>query len=214
MMFGIVLACWIIFAVSPGRAAPAALIEDINGKPAGLKIMDYLDSGSVLRLGARDSLVITYFSSCVREKIRGGIVTIGARQSDVQSGEVERTTVKCDRGKMLRPPSDFAGNLARSSASAQLVIYGISPIIEVEPPGVLFIDRMDTGGEHHAIDVGSEPLLQGRFYDLAERRKMLGAGGTYRALFGAKAIVFKIDAHAMPGHSPMVGRLIRLAPPR
>jgi hypothetical protein len=239
MMFGFILMSRIgiaalaglLLSASPVQAASVALIEDINGNPAGLEIMDYLDSGSILRLDARDSLVITYFSSCVREKIRGGIVTIGTRQSDVQSGEVERTTVKCDGGKMLHPRSVYSGLIAGNpsadvqtplaspqaasrQADVQLIIHGTSPIFEVKPPGVLFIDRIDTDSEQQEIDVDGEPLLHGRFYDFAEHSRMLTAGGIYRARFEAWEIVFKIDARAAPGHSPIVGRLIRLVPLR
>jgi hypothetical protein len=238
MMFGLTLTSRIgiatlaglLLSASPARAAAVALIEAINGNPAGLETMDYLDSGSILHLDARDSLVITYFSSCVREKIRGGIVTIGTRQSDVQSGEVERTTVKCDGGNMLNPRSVFSGLFAGNSgadvqarvampkadvqADVQLIIHGTSPIFEVKPLGVLFIDRIDTDSEQQEIDVDGEPLLHGRFYDFAERSRMLTAGGIYRARFEAWEIVFKIDARAAPGHSPIVGRLIRLVPLR
>ena len=63
--------------------------------------MDYLKTGQVIRLGPRDTLVLTYMTSCVRETITGGTVTIGADLSEVQSGQVVRTRGQCGVGKMV-----------------------------------------------------------------------------------------------------------------
>src|SRR5438128_2137893 len=65
-----------------GSAAPAApgqvaLVEDVTGNPAGVALMDYLETGKTIALGPRDSVVLSYMSSCVRETITGGTVTIG-----------------------------------------------------------------------------------------------------------------------------------------
>ena len=89
-------------------ASPVALIEALSGNPAALEVMDYLETGQVIRLGARETLVLSYLNSCTRETITGGTVTVGTEQSEVVSGKVERTKVRCDR--------------ARASASAEYVI--------------------------------------------------------------------------------------------
>ena len=85
-----------------------ALIEELSGNRAALEVMDYLETGQVIRLGARETLVLSYLNSCTRETITGGTVTVGTEQSEVVSGKVERTKVRCDR--------------ARASASAEYVI--------------------------------------------------------------------------------------------
>jgi hypothetical protein len=210
-----------VLAASVAAAAPVALVEDITGNPAGVEFMDYLDSGKVIKLAPRDTIVLAYLASCVRETITGGTVTIGAKESDVQAGKVERTTVQCDAGKILSPP-DFAGGIFRgapssstraSGADAQLIIYGRSPIVELKAPGTLTIERIDQPGERHVVKIEKEHLLRGRFYDFAKQGKTLAAGGTYRASLGGQEIVFKIDPGAKPGNTPILGRLLRLGSP-
>src|ERR1700752_658907 len=73
-----------------------ALVEHLDGNPVGVEIMDYVEAGKVIRLGARDRIVLGYMTSCIRETITGGTVTIGRDKSEVQSGEVERILVECD----------------------------------------------------------------------------------------------------------------------
>jgi hypothetical protein len=63
--------------------------------------MDYVRTGEVIRLGARDTLVLTYMTSCIRETITGGIVTIGTDWSEVQSGQVLRMRGQCGVGKTV-----------------------------------------------------------------------------------------------------------------
>src|SRR5271165_6401258 len=91
-----------VFA-SVAAAAPVqvALVENVTGNPAGVEFMDYLETGKIIELGPRDTIVLSYMSSCVRETITGGTVTIGTDRSEVQAGKVARSTVPCDAGKML-----------------------------------------------------------------------------------------------------------------
>jgi hypothetical protein len=208
-------------------AAPVqvALVEDVTGNPAGVEFMDYLETGKIIELGPHDSIVLSYMSSCVQETITGGTVTIGTDQSEVQSGSVKRTRVQCDAGKMLlggEQASPLAGSVLRggprvgesaSASDAQLILYGSSPMLELQAPGALLIERIDQASERTFVDVGNEHLLHGRFYDFAEWGKALTAGGVYRATFGAQKIVFKIDPHAKPGHTPIVSRLLRFVLP-
>jgi len=75
------------------------LIEQLSGNPGGVEIMDYVETGRVIRLGARQTIVLSYLNSCTREAITGGTVTVGTDQSEVLSGKVERTKVPCDPGQ-------------------------------------------------------------------------------------------------------------------
>src|SRR5262245_10264646 len=92
------------FATLAWAQAPVAVVEDVSGKVAGVEFMDYVAAGKVIKLGARDTLVLGYLKSCWRETITAGIVTIGSEQSEVQNGKVERTRVKCDGGQMNLSP--------------------------------------------------------------------------------------------------------------
>ncbi len=109
----LVLALSLRFATSAFAGPPAALVEDVSGASAGVEPFGYVQPGEVIRLGARDLIVLRYLNSCTREKIQGGIVTIGSDQSEVQFGIVERNFVPCDTGRM-----QLTAEIAAQSAGA------------------------------------------------------------------------------------------------
>ena len=78
-----------------------ALVENLTGKSAGVELMDYVQTGQVIRLGSHQTIVLSYMSSCLRETITGGTVIVGTDRSDVQAGEVTRTSVQCETGKVV-----------------------------------------------------------------------------------------------------------------
>ncbi len=184
--------------------------------------MDYVETGKTIQLGARGGIVLSYMSSCMRETISGGTVTVGTEQSEVAGGRVVRTKVPCDAAKLSLAgdrPGQFAGRVFRSAAvpksavQPQLVLYGRSPVLELKGPCTLLIERLDATSERYLVDVGSEHLVHGSFYDFAKWGRQLAPGGVYRiSLDGQDGadVVFTIDAHAKPGNTPMLGRLLRL----
>src|SRR5262249_44718503 len=111
-------ATWsLAFGTLAWAQGPAAVVEDVSGKSAGVEFMDYVTPGKVIRLGRQDTIVLGYLKSCWRETIVGGTVTVGTEQSDVQGGKVERTQVKCDAGRMQLSGSQAvqsAGYVSRS----------------------------------------------------------------------------------------------------
>jgi hypothetical protein len=78
----------------------AALVESLTGYSRGVESMDYVRSGQVIRLGPQQTIVLSYMSSCLRETITGGTVTVGIDRSEVQSGEVRRTSGQCEVRKI------------------------------------------------------------------------------------------------------------------
>jgi hypothetical protein len=166
--------------------------------------------------------VIGYLKSCWHETITGGTVTVGAAQSDVQGGHVERALTQCDAGKML-----LTAQLANLSAGAafrapplknlqgpprpQFTLYGLSPVVEVKPGGTLIVERVDQPGERHELQIAAVGLTHGNFFDLAKAGIVLTAGGVYRAKAGTQEMVFKIDPGAS-GSASIAGRLVRLQP--
>jgi hypothetical protein len=83
-------------------AGPVALLEAIADAPgAGFESFDYLDAGATLDLGARGTATISYFEGCRVEKIRGGTVTIGPRESAVAGGQVSASTMACKGAKPI-----------------------------------------------------------------------------------------------------------------
>jgi hypothetical protein len=184
--------------------------------------MDYVETGKIIQLGPRDTIVLSYMSSCVRETITGGLVTIGTDQSELQGGKIARAKVPCDAGKLVLEgdkPGQFAGKAFRggpaavSDSNPQLTLYGRSPMLELKTPGTLLIERIDQASERQVVDVGKEQLVHGKFYDFAKWGKPLTAGGIYRVTLGAQEIVFKVDPHAKRGTTPIVGRLLRFVSP-
>jgi hypothetical protein len=201
--------------------AQVALVEDVNSTTASVQSMDYVATGKQIRLGKQDTLVLSYLKSCWREAIIGGTVTVGAEQSDVQGGTIERQRVDCDGGRLVltAQQGQSAGMVvrdigARNSAAPepQVTLFGASPLVEIKGGGVLFIERLDRPGERLQIEIGKQQLVTGAFYDFAHANKALVPGGIYRASTGTRQVVFKIDPAAKPGASPILGRLLRLQP--
>lgn len=216
----VLIAGTLAFASPVAAQSPAAVVEDTTGNQSGVEFMDYVEVGKVIHLGPNDSIVLSYIKSCVRETIRGGTMTVGTEQSDVQSGTVKRMTVKCDAGKMLltsQQSSQTASYILRSVepsnrslSEPQVTLYGSSPIIELTGGGEVVIERLDQSGERHVLKIDSKP--HGAFYDFASDNASLVPGGTYNTFAGNHRAVFKIDPGAKAGPTPIVGRLIRLGP--
>jgi hypothetical protein len=205
---------------SAAAQVPAAVVEEVKGKVMGVEFMDYVEAGKVIKLGPKDSIVLGYMKSCWRETITGGTVIVGAEQSMVHLGKIERSKVDCDASNMQltsREAGQGAATVFRSMSRAeqaaappQITLYGLSPVVEVKERGTLTIERVDQPGERHELAVGGKTLVRGKFYDLAKARKALAPGGTYVATFGTAKVLFKIDPQAKPGPTPIIGRLLRI----
>ena len=113
----LVLAGALAFPSVAAAADPSkvAVVESISGNSSGVEFMDYLHLGQVIRLNNRETLVLSYKASCVRETITGGTVTVGLDRSQVQSGEVRRSVGRCGEGKMevTRALNDIGGRTFR-----------------------------------------------------------------------------------------------------
>lgn len=217
----IIVAALVLGSITAAAAqSPVAIVEDVRGKVAGVELMDYVEPGKVIKLGADGMIVLGYMTSCWRETIKGGVAIVGAMESRTSLGEVSREKVDCDpKGAQLsdREATQSAATTFRSISAnqpetpqRQAVVYGLSPVIEMKRPGKIVIERIDLPGERIEATVGEKMLMKGRFYDLAAAGKALAAGGTYAATRGAQRTVFKVDPLARPGASPVVGRLVRL----
>ena len=199
---------------------PAALVEDVTGKSAGVEFMDYVLPGRVLKLAAGDQLVLGYLRSCWRETISGGTVTVGLEQSEVAGGgTVRRQKVQCDGGRMRLTQSQAQQSGAmvfrappptvRPADQPQLTLYGLSPLVDLRGGGKVVFERLDRPGEQVEAELGPALLVKGTIYDLSKSGRALAPGGVYRARAGDKQIVLRVDPNAAPGAAPMVGRLIR-----
>lgn len=197
---------------------PAAVVEDVQGKVDGVEFMDYVVPGKVIKLGSKASVVLGYMKSCWRETITGGTVVVGADESMVHLGDVQRVKVDCDGSASQlsdREASQSAATTFRNVKPAQraippITLYGLSPLVEVSGNGTLIVERIDARGERYTVPLRGSALVRGKFYDFAQAKTSLTAGGTYTASLGPRTVTFKVDPHAISGSTPIIGRLLRL----
>lgn len=217
----VLVAVALTVAATPLHAqAPVAVVEDVSSASAGVEFMDYVSAGKIIKLAPADVLVLGYMNSCQHETITGGTVTVGAEQSTVVGGKLQREKIACDGGKLQLSAQQasksgavvFRAPPKPSAPQPQLTLYGLSPLVDMKGGGRLVIERLDQPGERIEVNVAQHPLVRGAFLDLAKEGTALTAGGVYRATAGSRQIVFKVDPFARPGAAPLVGRLLRLPP--
>ncbi|MBI5263598.1 MAG: hypothetical protein HY852_17455, partial [Bradyrhizobium sp.] len=197
-----------------------AIVEDVQGKVQGVEFMDYVAPGKVIKLAPQATVVLGYMKSCWRETITGGTVIVGAEESMVHLGDVQRVKVPCDAGAVQLSDREANQSAAttfraiqpgRSGPPKKLpTLYGVSPLVEAKSGGTLVIERIDGSGEQFTVPLKSNQMVRGRFYDFAKAGKSLTPGGTYLATLGKKRFTFLVDPQATMSPSPIVGRLLRL----
>lgn len=203
-------------ASAPGAGTPAALVEDVQGRVAGVEFMDYVAAGRVIALGPDGTIVLGYLKSCWRETIRGGTLTVGEAQSTVRGGEVQRARVACEGSRAApsrRDATQSAATVFRSlrDEAPPAAVHGQSPLVEVGARrGALRIERLEPAGDPVEVAIEGPALVAGRFVDLAAAGIALAPEATYVARLGPSRLVFRIDAAAQPGATPAIGRLLRL----
>jgi hypothetical protein len=217
-----VLLAW-LDATFTASAGPIVIVEDIEGGPPDIEMMDLVRVGKVIELGASDTIVLNYLKSCQREIITGAKVTVGAEQSVVEGGKVTREKVRCDGGRIeltrellakgggaiFRDPPKVASPLL--ALRPQFLLHGRSPVVELSPQSPVILERADRAGERYTL-VPDPQRLKGAFYDFADENQSLIAGGVYRATVGPVQVLFQVDIAAQPGRTPLAGRLLMLSP--
>jgi len=199
---------------------PAAIVEDVQGKVDGIAFMDYVAPGKIIKLGPKASITLSYLKSCLRETISDGVVLVGAEQSTVQLGEVQREKVPCDTNAARlseREANQSAATTFRTvrsdtkSAPSKLpTIYGVAPLVQAKSGSTLVIERTDAKEPTISVPLKNNVMIGGKFYDFAKAGKSLTPGGSYLAILGAKRFAFQVDAGATSSPTPLVGRLLRL----
>jgi len=200
---------------------PAAIVEDVQGKVDGVEFMDYVAPGKIIKLGPKAGITLSYLKSCLRETISEGVVLVGAEQSTVQLGNVQRVKVPCDANAAQlseREANQSAATTFRTmrsdskgGAPAKLpTIYGTAPLIQAKSGSTLVIERTDGKEPTISVPLKNDIMVGGKFYDLTKAGKSLTPGGTYLAVLGTKRYAFQVDASATASPTPIVGRLLRL----
>jgi hypothetical protein len=100
--------------IAPAAAVdPVALIETLTSPTQRVELMSYARFGEIIRLSPDQTMVLSYRDSCVREIVTGGVIKIGRKQSEVQSGEVQRTKENCARGDVEITGGEASGKVYR-----------------------------------------------------------------------------------------------------
>ena len=190
---------------------PTALVEDVSAGVAGVGAFDYVSAGKRIDLGSAGKLTLAYLASCVEETITGGSVTVGAEQSVVAGGAVQRRTVAC-AGKSMQLTAEQSGKSgglvfrkppsAAPATGRPLLMPSPGPVVSLPKAGRLTITRVDGKAAPVVLDLPGKPV------DLGVRGVDWAPGGTYRASYGTTAIVFQIDAPS-GASAPPIARLIR-----
>lgn len=208
--------------VAPALAeTPAAIVEDVQGKVDGVEFMDYVAPGKIIKLGPKASITLGYLKSCLRETISEGVVLVGAEQSTVQLGNLQRVKVPCDTNAAQlseREANQSAATTfrtmrsdAKGGAPSKLpTIYGTAPLVQAKSGSTLVVERTDGKEPTISLPLKSDIMIGGKFYDFAKAGKSLTPGGTYLATLGAKRYTFQVDASATSSPTPIIGRLLRL----
>jgi hypothetical protein len=214
--FAIIVVC-LGMSCAARAQSPVAVVEDTQGKVTGAEFMDYVVPGQVIKLGAGGSVVLSYMKSCRRETISGiGTVIVGTDQSAVHLATFRGEKVACDPSlsqRIGRETSESAASVVRSlkdDGPPPLVLHGVSPIIATSERGKLVVERLDVRGERYELDVTASTATRGKFVDLAKSNIALHPGGSYAATLNARRAVFRVDADASAGPSPIIGRLVAL----
>lgn len=206
-----VLCTALTVAAGPARADPAAIVEAVTAPDAGVGFMDYLTPGRVIELGAKGELSLGYLRSCLNEKIVGGRVRIGDRQSAVDGGTVARERVECDGGHLVMATDRGREGAAMAfrgedgqAATPSLRVFCRRPLFQISNgASEIRLERIDRPGRPLVLPV------KGRYVDLRDG-KPLAAGGLYRVTAGDTTKVFRIDAFAPVEPGAVLSRLVPL----
>lgn len=197
--------------------APVAIVEDVGNGVTEVSPMDLLSEGDSFKLAPNQSVIIGYFSTCMREIVYGGKVMIGSASSKVEGGQVEAKKMKCAAGTMDLTPEQLAQSAAlayRDPASAdplepQTTINSTQPVIFAP-------DLSEVTLEDRRPKDKSKPTKQtikldaNGIGDFAALGITLRPGDVYVLSGGKRALIFKVDAYAFAAPLPILIRLIRL----
>jgi len=191
---------------------PAAIVEDVSDTVSGIQQMDFLVEGRVIELGEGVTLTLGYLSSCLREVITGGKVTVGQNKSKVENGTRVTEEVDCDGGLVIKSSkrgSEMAGTVFRKGKTRKKLpkpnwtLYSTNPFLRLSKPSArIRIERLDKKSKK-PIDLAVHGLL----IDLSKAGVQLDPGGLYAISDDKETYILKVSPLAVPEAS-LLSRLI------
>jgi hypothetical protein len=186
--------------------SPVAIVEDASDN-APIDVFNYLLKGDKFVLSDGATVVIGYMSSCRRESVKGGTVTVGEEASSVEGGIVDFEIVDCDGGQIDLSNREAAASgvvVFRGTEEPEVTLYSATPaftFLDTSTASELEIVRIDRPGDVLRVPV------QTRSLDLLSTGDFLAPGGLYEARYGENVRRFDIVVYAGLG-GPLVGRLV------
>ncbi len=201
-----------VFTAGSASADPTVIVEDVAGDRVSVGLMELLEPGAVIELADSESVVLGYLESCVRERITGGRVVVGEKQSTVTGGKVVRETLQCrpetavatqatgeGAALVFRGGGDNAKPLDTARLMFRVPVFLLDGVTNV----TLRIERLDRREAIRRIQVS------GPVFDASGSLPPLTAGGRYRASIEGREVEFIIDRYAAMTPGPALERLVR-----
>jgi len=197
----------LLVAGMPARAAEISAIVEEAGDDAPVQVFSYLQTGDVIDLGAETEIVLGYLNSCVQERLRGGVVTVGKERSQLQGGQ--RWTEEFDCGSVaVLSQSEVESGAALvvrelSPDEDVSILVSASPLIAPKHPTLsIRFTRLDHDEPTTTLET------QNGVFDFAALDVALSPGGTYLFESETDSVVVRVDENARAGDGPILLRLL------
>lgn len=205
---------WIgaISASAMAGGAPVAIVEEVSTGVTQVEPMDLLSEGDRIELKADQTVIIGYFSTCMREVVHGGKIVVGKAGSDVDGGEAVAKKMKCAAGTMDLTPAQLAQSAAlayrdpnsNDPLQPQTTVDSTQPVIIAPDLKEVVLEDLRRN-EKRTLQLDADGIG-----DFAALGITLRPGGVYLVSGGKRALVFKVDGAAVAAPLPILIRLIRL----
>ncbi|MDP6565798.1 MAG: hypothetical protein QF578_13310 [Alphaproteobacteria bacterium] len=184
---------------------PVAVVEDADPGRQDLGLFEMLEAGRRIALKDGEVLVLGYLQSCNRETITGGQVVVGARQSAVEGGQVEREIVNCAGGQVAlsKDSKGKAGVVVfrkgpkkkkRGAMGKPVTIHVVSPVLRLtQGATVITLRRTDRPEATWDLNVTSNMI------DFLAAGVRLSPGGRYDIAAGRRRLTLRVAADAGNG---------------
>jgi hypothetical protein len=209
---GITSALLLIPNIAVATAQLSAIVEHSDPSNTQVSPFELLASGTIVHLGANETLILGYLSSCRQEQITGGTVSIGNSQSSVTNGTVEVELVPCSGveyniadQQSLSAGATIFRNLPDPTTIPKQTIHSTQPIIMApQKQGTMILEP-----DNLALAVLEFETYNG-YVDLAAHDQSLKAGETYFITLGKNWVIFTVAEDANDQTQSIISRLVMM----